>query len=106
MIRYHIILSEVRKQAKKENRNEVAAEAAKAHELMFNIAKHINVYTEDYNHILTLIELKAEMDRFSHRGKYFHHYQFKKRIILSTFKVRRNSSTNFEDLYLKSPILK
>ena len=51
--------------ANKENKKEIASEASKAHELMFNIAKHINVYTEDYKHIRTLMELREEMDWFS-----------------------------------------
>ena len=69
------MLAEVKKQANKENKKEIASEASKAHELMFNIAKHINVYTEDYNHILMLTELKDEMDRFKTRGKYKGHFK-------------------------------
>ena len=63
------MLGEVKKQAKKENKKKVAKEAEKAYELMYNLAKHINVYTEDYNHVLTLMELKDEMDRFTVKGK-------------------------------------
>ena len=59
------MLAEVKKQANKENKKEIASEASKAHELMFNIAKHINVYTEDYKHIRTLMELRLEMDWYS-----------------------------------------
>ena len=69
------MLAEVKKQAKKENKNKISQEAAKAHELMYNLAKHINVYTEDYNHILMLTELKDEMDRFKTRGKYKAHFK-------------------------------
>ena len=68
--RYHVMLAEVKKQAKKENKKKVGKEAEKAHELMYNLAKHINVYTEDYNHILMLMELKDEMDRFKAKGKH------------------------------------
>ena len=63
------MFAEVKKQAKKENRTKIVREAAKAHELMYNLAKHINVYTEDYNHVLMLTELKDEMDRFKVKGK-------------------------------------
>ena len=63
------MLAQVKKQAKKENQTKICQEAKKAHELMYNLAKHINVYTEDYNHVLTLMELKDEMDRFKVKGK-------------------------------------
>ena len=63
------MLAEVKKQANKENKKQIESEASKAHELMFNIAKHINVYTEDYKHIRTLMELREEMDWFSMKSK-------------------------------------
>ena len=63
------MLAEVEKQAKKENKKKIRQEAEKAQDLMFNLAEHINVFTEDYNHILTLTELKDEMDRFKMKGK-------------------------------------
>ena len=69
-VRYHVMLADVKKQAKKENKKKIVQEAEKAHQLMYNLAKHINVYTEDYNHILMLTELKDEMDRFKVKGKY------------------------------------
>ena len=69
LFRYHVMLAEVKKQANKENKKQIESEASKAHELMFNIAKHINVYTEDYKHIRTLMELREEMDWFSMKSK-------------------------------------
>ena len=99
------MLADVKKQAKKENKNRIFQEATKAHELMYNLAKHINVYTEDYNHILMLTELKDEMDRFKTRGKYKGHFKTDE-IIFFLLKELMNLSTNIEDSFLKFLILK
>ena len=127
VVRYHVMLGELKKQAKKENKKKVAKEAAKAYELMYNLAKHINVYTEDYNHILMLMELKDEMDRFTVKGKperslhpkdpYLSHFICGGFIFTGTshcitvynhflLKEWMNLSINIEDSFLKFPILK
>ena len=61
VMRYHMILSEVQKQAYKAEKAEVAKEAGRAQRIMSSLTQHIERVSNDYKYIQAMKELRKEI---------------------------------------------
>ena len=61
VMRYHMILSEVQKQAFKAEKIEVAKEAERAQQIMSNVTQHIERVSNDHKYIQAMKELRKEI---------------------------------------------